>query len=184
VPLSSHLTSCTATKSNLYLDSNTEEIYVYIYPITKSSNFRNLRFPFMNWIYVQLFSLQYIVASRRNTTESLLTASFVRSSWILSTLITEVICSSETSVLMKITRRHIPEDGFFYSHRCENLKCYITPENSHTSFCSNSYSNNNFFTSNMFPSIPYESYLFPKYISPTQTTTVQCSVSVMKLTSH
>jgi hypothetical protein len=38
----------------------------------------------------------------------------------------EVTCSSETSVYNKLTRRHIPKDGILYSHRCENLKSYIT----------------------------------------------------------
>jgi hypothetical protein len=35
------------------------------------------------------------------------------------------ICSSETSVdFQRATRRHIPEDGTFHNHRCENLKSY------------------------------------------------------------
>jgi hypothetical protein len=31
----------------------------------------------------------------------------------------------EMSVLRRVTRRHIPEDGILYSHRRENLKSYI-----------------------------------------------------------
>jgi hypothetical protein len=37
----------------------------------------------------------------------------------------EATCSSETSVHTIYTRRHIPEVGILYSHRCENLKSYI-----------------------------------------------------------
>jgi hypothetical protein len=37
----------------------------------------------------------------------------------------EAICSSETSVLTKNTRRKIPEDGFPHSHRRENSNLTI-----------------------------------------------------------
>jgi hypothetical protein len=36
----------------------------------------------------------------------------------------EAICSSETSILTRTTRRHIPEDDIPHSHRRENLKSY------------------------------------------------------------
>jgi hypothetical protein len=42
-----------------------------------------------------------------------------------STLKTEALRSSETSVHTRSTRRHIPEDGILHSHRRENLKSYI-----------------------------------------------------------
>jgi hypothetical protein len=42
----------------------------------------------------------------------------------LSTLKMEGICSSETSVHTRSTRRHIPEDGILHSHRRENPKSY------------------------------------------------------------
>jgi hypothetical protein len=44
---------------------------------------------------------------------------------ISSTLKMEAIRSSETSVYIKPTRYHIPEDGILHSHRCENLRSYI-----------------------------------------------------------
>jgi hypothetical protein len=44
---------------------------------------------------------------------------------ILSTLKIEEERSSETPVLTKPTRRHIPEDGILRSHSSENLKSYI-----------------------------------------------------------
>jgi hypothetical protein len=43
-----------------------------------------------------------------------------------STFKMKMIRSSEMSVHTRFTRRHIPEDGIFHSHRRENLKSYIT----------------------------------------------------------
>jgi hypothetical protein len=41
-----------------------------------------------------------------------------------STLKMEAIRSSEWSIHIRPTRRHIPEDGILHSHRRENLKYY------------------------------------------------------------
>jgi hypothetical protein len=45
----------------------------------------------------------------------------VHRSWISYTLKTEATLSSEMSVIKISTRRHIPEDGIFHSHRRENI---------------------------------------------------------------
>jgi hypothetical protein len=37
----------------------------------------------------------------------------------------EAMTSSETLVLTKSTRRHIPDESILHSHRRENLKSYI-----------------------------------------------------------
>jgi hypothetical protein len=54
----------------------------------------------------------------------LVAASDVPSSPILVTLIKVALSSSETSVLIRATRRDIPEDTVLHSHRRENLKSY------------------------------------------------------------
>jgi hypothetical protein len=42
----------------------------------------------------------------------------------LATLMTEAICSFETSILTRITQRSTPGDGFLHSHSRKNLKPY------------------------------------------------------------
>jgi hypothetical protein len=55
----------------------------------------------------------------------LVTAKVVPSSPIFVSLIMEAVRSSETSVLTRATRRHIPEDCILHSHRRENFKPYM-----------------------------------------------------------
>jgi hypothetical protein len=55
----------------------------------------------------------------------LVNANVVPSSLFPFILILEAPCSSETSVLTRSTRGHIPEDGILHSHRCQDLRTYI-----------------------------------------------------------
>jgi hypothetical protein len=67
--------------------------------------------------------LRRVAVVRTDVSE--LAACVVPSSPIFVTLMKEALCSSEKSVVTRATRRNIPEDTIFHSHRRENLKSYI-----------------------------------------------------------
>jgi hypothetical protein len=54
----------------------------------------------------------------------LVTVNVVPTTLIIDTLMMQAISSSETPVPIRVTRRHIPEDGNLHSHRRENFKSY------------------------------------------------------------
>jgi hypothetical protein len=60
----------------------------------------------------------------RSALQLLVTANFVRSSYILVTLIMEALLSAKTSVLTRATCRNIPEDGIL--RRSNNCKQCIS----------------------------------------------------------
>jgi hypothetical protein len=63
---------------------------------------------------------------RAENVSSLLVTNNVILSWLnISTLMIEETETSETSVLTRPTRRHIPEYGILHSDRHENLKSYV-----------------------------------------------------------
>jgi hypothetical protein len=70
--------------------------------------------------------LHHVVLVTTEVSEEL-NASFIRVTRIgeLGTLMKEALSFSETSVLTRVTRRNIPEDGILHSHCREDIKSYI-----------------------------------------------------------
>jgi hypothetical protein len=54
----------------------------------------------------------------------LVTVKVVPDSPILVTLMMEVIHTSKTTILTRVTQHNIPEDNILHSHYCENFKSY------------------------------------------------------------
>jgi hypothetical protein len=79
---------------------------------------RNKSPPSSGWIVFLLSVLQLLVTA--NFTSSLILLTLMK-------MMKETICSSETLVLTRATRRNITEDGILHSHRSENLKSDIEP---------------------------------------------------------
>jgi hypothetical protein len=65
-----------------------------------------------------------LIVFLRSALQLLVTANFVFISLIISTSVMERVRSSETSVLTRATRRHIPDDGIL--HDCVNSAARIT----------------------------------------------------------
>jgi hypothetical protein len=63
-----------------------------------------------------------ILHSHRRGNLKSYTANVVPTSLIISSLMMEAICSSETPVSTRDTRLHISEDGILQSYRLEDLK--------------------------------------------------------------
>jgi hypothetical protein len=89
----------------------------------KTSNLSIIPFPPPSILYPILMLLFHIVFLR-SVLRLLVTPNDVPSSPILGTLMMGAICSSETIVLTRITRPHIPEDVILHIHRRENLRPY------------------------------------------------------------
>jgi hypothetical protein len=70
-------------------------------------------------------NLRTLLAVTSNRSMLLLTADVLPTSPILVTLVMEALSFSQTSNLIRVTRRNIPEDGILPSDRRENLKSYI-----------------------------------------------------------
>jgi hypothetical protein len=80
------------------------------------SHRKNITSPIKSPVEVSTAVTMKTVVFLRSVTRLLVIANVVPSFLILSTLMTEAIHSTETFVLTRATRHHIPEEGIFLLH--------------------------------------------------------------------